>query len=415
LRRAALMRALASLLVQFLVPAGLLAGAFLFVAYGAALPPGLSGLRVHGPYIVFALGAGLAAAFNRGRALLALLVLCGAYGAQQTWLQHGIDAPPARAVYLGLALFVPVNLALLAVLPERGVLNRHVALRGLVILAQVIVTAWAAAWSEGGIVDWAYRKFLEPAPFSAGRLPQLAVAAVGLGLLASLAAAVVTRAATPAAMGGAILAFAVAAHVPTASLTFSAFISMAQLMVVVAVLQDTFHMAFRDELTGLPSRRALNEQLAALGSRYAIAMIDVDHFKKFNDTHGHDLGDQVLRMVATHIARVGGGGRSYRYGGEEFTILFPGKDIGEVLPHLEALRGEIEGYRLALRGGDRPRRSRGGKRQRGGWRGRESVSVTVSIGVAERSERLPTPQAVIEAADRALYRAKSKGRNRVSR
>ena len=95
-------------------------------------------------------------------------------------------------------------------------------------------------------------------------------------------------------------------------------------MVAIAVLQDTFRMAFRDELTGIPSRRALNERLAALGNRYTIAMLDVDHFKNFNDTYGHDLGDQVLKMVAAHIAGVGGGGKAFRYGGEEFTVLFPG-------------------------------------------------------------------------------------------
>jgi PleD family two-component response regulator len=120
-------------------------------------------------------------------------------------------------------------------------------------------------------------------------------------------------------------------------------------------------------------------------------------------------------MVAAHIAGIGGGGTAYRYGGEEFTILFPGKETEEAMPHLEALREKIESYRLALRATDRPKKAKGSKRQRGGWRGKSAVSVTVSIGVAERNDSLPTPQAVIEAADRALYRAKDKGRNQVSR
>jgi PleD family two-component response regulator len=141
----------------------------------------------------------------------------------------------------------------------------------------------------------------------------------------------------------------------------------------------------------------------------------VDHFKKFNDTYGHDLGDQVLKMVAARIDRVGGGGKAYRYGGEEFTILFSEMDAEEAIPHLEAMREGIEAYRIALRGTDRPRKVKGAKRQRGGWRGRDAASVTISIGVAERNDRLATPQAVIEAADRALYRAKDRGRNQVSR
>ena len=409
------MRALLRTLAPFAVPAALLAAAFAFVFYSAALPASLSGLKVYGPYIMFALGAALATGFNRGRAVFALLALVIAYAAQQVWLQQGLDAFRARAVYAGLTVFVPAFLALLAVLPERGTLNRHGVVRLSIIVALAAFTAWVVAAGQSEIADWAYQKFLDPAPFSAGRIPQLGIAVIALSVLAAMAAAQVTRSAVAAGLAGAIIAFAIAAHVPTASVIFSIFTTAAELMVAIAVLQDTFRMAFRDELTGVPSRRALNEQLAALGNRYTIAMVDVDHFKKFNDTYGHDLGDQVLKMVAAHIARVGGGGKAFRYGGEEFTVLFPGKDAEDAIPHLEALREDIESYRIALRGTDRPARTKGTKRQRGGWRGQNAVSVTVSIGVAERNGRFGTPQAVIEAADRALYRAKEKGRNRLSR
>jgi diguanylate cyclase (GGDEF)-like protein len=347
--------------------------------------------------------------------VLALLALVIAYAAQQAWLQQGLNDLDSRAIFAALAVFVPAFLALLAVLPERGMLNRHGLVRASVIVALAAFTAWVVAAGQVGIVDGAYRKFLDPAPISAGRIPQLGIAVIALGVLAAMGAALIRRSAVSAALAGAIVAFAIAAHVPTASVTFSIFTMAAELMVAVAVLQDTFRMAFRDELTGIPSRRALNEQLAGLGSRYAIAMLDVDHFKKFNDTYGHDLGDQVLKMVAAHIARVRGGGRAFRYGGEEFTVVFPGKDAEDAIPYLEAVREDIESYRMALRGAERPARTRRAKRQRGGWRGRRGVSVTVSIGVAERNGRLDRPQAVVEAADRALYRAKEKGRNRLSR
>jgi diguanylate cyclase (GGDEF)-like protein len=312
-------------------------------------------------------------------------------------------------------VLVPLNLAVLAVLPERGAFSRAGWLRLAAVAVQAGLAAWLAAAAPLPVVDWAYERFLDPAPFSAGRIPQLGIAAVAAGTLAAAVATLLTRAATGAALAGAILAFAIAAHVPNASVTFSIFTSMAELMVTVAVLQDTFRMAYRDDLTGLPGRRALNERLATLPRTYTVAMIDVDHFKKFNDTYGHDLGDQVLKMVGAHLDRVGGGGRAYRYGGEEFTILFSGKEAAEAVPFLETLREEIEAYRIALRGAGRPRKAKGAARQRGGWRGKDAVSVTVSIGVAERTDRLATPQSVIKAADRALYRAKEKGRNNVSR
>ncbi len=408
-------RALLLALAQFAVPAAVLGAAFVLVFYSAALPPSLAGLKVYGPYIVFALGAALAIGFNRGRVVFALVVLAAAYGTQQLWLQEGLGTFPARVLYAALTVFVPLNLALLAVLPERGTFNRHGVLRLAVLVAQVGFTAWVVAASQTEIADWIYQKFLDPALFGAARMPQLGIAVIAASLLIAFVAAFVTRSAISASLVGAIAAFAVAAHVVTASTTFAIFTAAAELMVTIGMLQDAFRMAFRDELTGLPSRRALNERLMSLPRSYTVAMLDVDHFKQFNDTYGHDLGDQVLKMMASQIDGVGGGGKAFRYGGEEFMVLFPGKDADEVIPHLDALRKDIESYRLALRGADRPRKSKGGKRQRGGWRGKDSVSVTVSIGVAECSERHATPQAVIQAADRALYRAKDKGRNQVSR
>jgi len=174
-------------------------------------------------------------------------------------------------------------------------------------------------------------------------------------------------------------------------------------------------MAFADELTGLPGRRALEERLPALGPQCAFAMVDVDHFKRFNDTHGHDIGDQVLKLVAARLAEVGGGGVAYRYGGEEFCVIFDGCDAGEALPQLEAIRASIESYEMAVRGEERPRDPQTGTRLRGApdREPQKRLSVTVSIGVAERSDESMKPMAAIKAADQALYRAKEGGRNRV--
>jgi len=183
------------------------------------------------------------------------------------------------------------------------------------------------------------------------------------------------------------------------------------LMLVAAVAHEAYQMAFRDELTGLPGRRALNERLQRLGRSYVIAMADVDHFKRFNDTHGHETGDQVLRLVASQLRKIGGGGKAYRYGGEEFTLVFPGKTLEECLPHLEQVRQAVEDYRLQLRDTvSRPRDDKQG-RQRRGSAAATQVAVTLSMGVAERGAEQRSPEAVIKAADQALYGAKSAGRN----
>lgn len=194
--------------------------------------------------------------------------------------------------------------------------------------------------------------------------------------------------------------------------TLNIMCSQVMLMIASAVAHEAYQMAFRDELTGLPGRRALNERMQRLGRNYVLAMSDVDHFKKFNDTHGHDVGDQVLRLVASKLSKItNGGGRAYRYGGEEFAIVFAGKTVDECMPHLEAIRETIAAYAIHLRNQDnRPQDDMQGRQRRAGSQA-STVSVTVSIGVAERQPEHRNPEEVLKAADEALYAAKGAGRN----
>ncbi|OCR26776.1 diguanylate cyclase [Pseudomonas syringae] len=194
--------------------------------------------------------------------------------------------------------------------------------------------------------------------------------------------------------------------------TLNILCSQVMLMIAAAVAHEAYQMAFRDELTGLPGRRALNERMQRLGRNYVLAMGDVDHFKKFNDTHGHDVGDQVLRLVASKLSKItSGGGKAYRYGGEEFAIVFAAKTLEECLPHLEAIRESIANYDILLRNNDnRPQDDQQGRQRRGAAQA-SSVSVTISIGVAERQPEHRTPEEVLKTADQALYAAKGAGRN----
>jgi GGDEF domain-containing protein len=179
----------------------------------------------------------------------------------------------------------------------------------------------------------------------------------------------------------------------------------------------------------LPSRRAFHEALLRLQAPYSIAMVDIDHFKRCNDTYGHDTGDQVLRMVAGRLARVTGGGEAYRCGGEEFAIVFPGKTTKDVLEPLEQLRASIEASSFRLRGNNKDRRQEARGPDRRNQRGRaqagrairqlaqaaasDELSVTASIGVASSGSEKSSADEVVQAADKALYRAKAAGRNRV--
>ncbi len=175
-------------------------------------------------------------------------------------------------------------------------------------------------------------------------------------------------------------------------------------IIVLGLLHGAYRMAFVDALSGLRNRRALDEAMEKLSGRYAIAMVDIDHFKSFNDTHGHAAGDVVLREVVARMRRHAGGS-PYRYGGEEFCIVFEDAAVDRADDLLEAVRAAIEARAIRIRPIGRD--GKPGKPK--------DVKVTASVGVAERSDKRKTPKEVITAADKALYKAKGAGRNRVMR
>ncbi|NQZ23139.1 MAG: GGDEF domain-containing protein [Colwellia sp.] len=202
-------------------------------------------------------------------------------------------------------------------------------------------------------------------------------------------------------------------HYQLINLPISLLLMLLSVHYLFVIVIDAYFLAYRDDLTALPSRRALNQLALSLGRKYTVAMLDIDHFKKFNDTYGHDIGDQVLKLVAAKIGKVKGGGKAFRYGGEEFTIVFPSKTIEQALPELEAVRQAIQDYKIVIR---QPQRKT--KQQRSSKKGAKNadfktVNVTISIGVAIRADKQGFEQA-LKCSDQALYKAKKTGRNKVS-
>lgn len=182
---------------------------------------------------------------------------------------------------------------------------------------------------------------------------------------------------------------------------------MSSLIAISALAHDAYRMAYIDTLTGIPARRALEETFLHLGSRYTIAMVDIDHFKKFNDTYGHDVGDDVLKLIATTLLGVKNKGKVYRYGGEEFTIVFRSSKLQECLLALEDIREKVFKRGFVLRSSERS--AQAPKKETKAHNGKK-VKLSVSIGVAT-SLKGQTPHEVLKRADEALYKAKESGRN----
>lgn len=158
--------------------------------------------------------------------------------------------------------------------------------------------------------------------------------------------------------------------------------------------------AVTDELTGLPNRREfidVVENILRTDDALSVLMLDVDYFKKVNDTYGHDAGDEVLRVLAKVGASASRNMDVFaRWGGEEFVVAMPGTDIEQARARAEMLRTTFETQDFAHN-----------------WRKCEPIAFTVSIGVATRASGEHDLQAILKRADEALYRAKKAGRNRV--
>ena len=174
---------------------------------------------------------------------------------------------------------------------------------------------------------------------------------------------------------------------------------------MISLTIDSYLMTYVDELTGILGRRALLFRMKTIGRKYSAVMVDVDHFKLFNDKHGHQVGDDVLKTVASLINKTSGA-TAYRYGGEEFTLLFPKGDPVELAPHVEATRERLANYDLY------PKSVDGNKKQRGKTRKPKPLKITASFGLAQHRPG-ESPEAVLERADKALYSAKANGRNRL--
>jgi diguanylate cyclase (GGDEF)-like protein len=357
-------------------------------------------------WVVFGAGALLGWRFRRSELVLALVVLFAAERALFVFAPaDGARGGAARAVLTALALLVPLDLAALAWLTQRGIGVWVVAVLAAEPLAVVLFLrpelAPVSTALDGGRVGASGAVWTPLSP------PVLLAFALALAATVGrfLMRRTIIQSSFAWAVAATFLAFAAGGGGPAASLAFAA----AGLVLVVSLIETSHRMAYVDELTGLPARRALDEALGRLGGQYAIAMVDIDHFKRFNDEHGHDVGDQLLRKIGAALEEIDGGGRAYRYGGEEFAVLFPASTVAEALPHLETFRKAIEHSRFTLRGHGRPAMK---PKQPVPASGRRRLAVTVSIGVAGPPGGDATPEEVIRAADAALYRAKNAGRNR---
>ena len=376
-------------------------------------------------YSAFFVGAVLAWRFHSTRVMFALLTLVlGHHAIEFFSAGHMVAAGPGRIAYETIALLIPINFLLLSSWRERGFVVPAIASRlGLLFIESVLVAVLCRPGEtmSPGVLRIS---FLKLQLFGWTQIPQLALLAVLSVIVVLVVRLLLYRKPVDHGFFWSLSAVLLGLQAGAIDIVGDVYFATGGLILATSLIENSYFLAYHDELTTLPSRRAFNEAMQALEFPYTLAALDIDHFKKVNDIYGHDAGDQVLRLVASRLSRVTAGGQAYRVGGEEFSIVFPGKTMPEVLPDLEALRILISESSFQVRAiPERRKTSRGTDRRTDQPRKREALeaddkrgpqqlSVTVSIGVAQHGGKT-SMEDTLQAADKALYSAKKGGRNRV--
>lgn len=362
------------------------------------------------PFLFMLLSFFMGLKFNRSQLIFTVILFTLVYVYLVWFATHDLNK-----YYLTLnsiTILLAINMTLISFYSERGVFTIVGIIRLLLIALPVIALFWLLEKHSSLLHGFVYQSLFSSLKVELLFFSQAALLSVFISFF--IISLLYMHRGNPfrmAMFAGMILVLYGITFSAKENLSIALIFSWALIIPLFTLISESYRMAYLDELTSLPGRRALNENLNKLGSKYVIAMLDVDHFKKFNDTYGHDAGDDVLRLLGNRLKGITGGGKPFRYGGEEFTLVFSGMDTAGVEKHLEKLRESVANKKFALR---KQERRKGAKKAKKIKKARE-VKVTISIGYAERSDKAGSPAQVLKAADKALYRAKKKGRNCISK
>lgn len=302
-----------------------------------------------------------------------------------------------------LSILFPVNVVWLSFSKERGIISTYGRNKAIVLLAQLLWVFISFRIKSNVPVSQDINQV-----YIGIKVPAMVLYILAVGLL--LSCYILKKRYMDLIYVAVLITSIVSFYLSNRIILVAIFTSAIFVIMVIAMFDVSYSLVFYDTLTEVLSRRALEHELLKLGSRkYAIAMIDLDFFKKINDRHGHDIGDEVLKMVASILKNTLNRAKIFRYGGEEFVVLFTGKGYNEIMAQLELARKTIEQRPFIIRSENRPAE----KPDKPGEysKGKEIINITVSMGLAQKTNLLKTSYDVIKKADEALYKSKSCGRN----
>ncbi len=365
--------------------------AFYARQYYAALPTSLIDALQYLPVLLIVFIAALSLHFNQSRLFLYLIILSSLYFILEHYV---LDEAFKFNIFTTMA---PLILLLTILIRQQGVFTIHALPVYLLFVLTLLFSLWLMREKPDWAVHYLSSQWLPVQYFDWTQISQTNIGIFVIVFISVIALISIRQDHLTATGLGILIVLYIAMSYKPQGNDLTLLICSGLLLCLITVLQESWKMAYLDELTQLPGRRAMREKMQSLIGLYTLAMVDIDFFKKFNDSYGHETGDDALRMIAAKLQKVTGGGSVYRYGGEEFTLIFTNKSVDQVKDHLEKLRADIANSPFVVN-------------RRTNQRKNKSVKITVSIGVAD-SIGISSTEETLKKADKALYKAKKKGRN----
>lgn len=403
-------------LAGFVLPGGLI----LFAAVGFLRPHGLpvgfgQPLAVF-PYVVYTVGFFFAWYFSSARTIFSLLILFLAdLGLSFSPSIHLDPSSESSSLFVMSAFLVPLNILAFSVLNDKPLSPLKEGVRLIVVVVQSVLVLWLCNSEQEAFTN----------VFGQGHMPWLTMlmawtpipqAALGAFAVAGVVVLIrywLRRDPVDAGTFWSLAAIFLAYHGTQFHWRPTNFFSAAGLILFVSMTQSAYQRTYRDELTGIDGRLAYEEAVAQIGRQFAVAILSIDQLSTYRGTHGNDVAEQILKILAPKMRAVCKRGRVFRVSGEDLTILFKHHTATETIAELELMRKTIETTDLVIRNKVRVyERVRKTPLRQGVD---EQFSATAAIGVAETSANSEAFTSVTKRAYRALYDAKTAGGNVVKR
>jgi diguanylate cyclase (GGDEF)-like protein len=331
------------------------------------------------------------------------------------WLMRNLIWPTdtndatATILFVLIGPLIALNFIIVTILPEKGIQNKNGIHLLLLMSFELMFLIWIVNLTPELFLKYLYYPYFVSEIFDLSPMYQSSIIINVIVFFILLIKAILKQQVVFTGYLGAFISIVLAQHFINTPITSMVYFSVACLILIMAISLNSYRLSKIDIITELPSLRSFKGQLKKLDDHFCIALVDIDEFKEMTDEYGQDVCDQILRMIASRSLLLGRKGFPYRYGDQEFALIFYDMQLHEANKYLATLCDSIANEPFMLRSSKRPffkpnfTPSLGQSARNSKYK---SIPISVSVGIAEKKPHHNNASDVLTTAREALDRAK---------